>query len=115
MRKKRHTPEEIAAKLRHADEMVSQGKLHSEVAKSLGVSIMTYHRWRKARAAGSARPSSGGATQEARGTLVEGNLDDRIAALQVENSRLRRLVTDLLLEKVRLEETLGTKKSGTDG
>jgi hypothetical protein len=30
--------------------------------------------------------------------------DDRIAELQLENSRLRRLVTDLLLEKVKLEE-----------
>jgi hypothetical protein len=29
---------------------------------------------------------------------------DRIAELQLENSRLRRLVTDLLLEKVKLEE-----------
>ena len=115
MRKKRHTPEEIAAKLRHADEMVAEGELHSEVAKSLGVSIMTYHRWRKARAAGSARLSSGEATQGVKNTLVEENLADRIAALQLENSRLRRLVTDLLLEKVRLEETLGSKKSGTNG
>jgi hypothetical protein len=30
--------------------------------------------------------------------------DDRITELQIENSRLRRLVTDLLLEKVKLEE-----------
>ena len=30
---------------------------------------------------------------------------DRIAELQLENSRLRRLVTDLLLEKIKLEET----------
>jgi putative transposase len=107
MRKKRHTPEEIAAKLRHADEMVSQGKLHSEAAKALGVSVMTYHRWRKARASVPARASVSMA--------LEGGLDARIEALQLENSRLRRLVTDLLLEKVRLEESLGGKKSGTDG
>jgi hypothetical protein len=30
---------------------------------------------------------------------------DRIAELQLENSRLRRLVTDILLEKIKLEET----------
>jgi hypothetical protein len=35
---------------------------------------------------------------------------DRIAELQLENSRLRRLVTDLLLEKIKLEEAaLGVK------
>jgi hypothetical protein len=30
--------------------------------------------------------------------------DDRMAELQLENSRLRRLVTDLLLEKIKVEE-----------
>ena len=30
--------------------------------------------------------------------------DDRISELQLKNSRLRRLVTDLLLEKIKLEE-----------
>jgi transposase len=111
MKKKRHSPEEIAAKLRQADEMVTQGKLHSDVAKSLGVSIMTYHRWRKARAAAPQGYSSG----EARPHLAEGEFDARLATLEVENSRLRRLVTDLLLEKVRLEELLSAKKSGTTG
>jgi len=37
--------------------------------------------------------------------------DDRIAELQLENSRLRRLVTDLLLEKIRLEEVAKGQKS----
>ena len=36
--------------------------------------------------------------------------DDRIAELQLENSRLRRLVTDLLLEKIRLEEAAQSQK-----
>jgi hypothetical protein len=36
---------------------------------------------------------------------------DRIADLQLENSRLRRLVTDLLLGKVRLEELAQSQKS----
>jgi putative transposase len=114
MKKKRHTSGEIAAKLRQADEMVAQGRLHSEVAKALGVSIMTYHRWRKARAAASSRPSLHG-LENPRVTAPDDNLDARIEALQLENLRLRRLVTDLLLEKVRLEETLGSKKSGTSG
>jgi hypothetical protein len=37
--------------------------------------------------------------------------DDRIAELQLENSRLRRVVTDLLLEKIRLEEVAERQKS----
>jgi hypothetical protein len=37
----------------------------------------------------------------------------RIAELQLENSRLRRLVTDLLLEKVKLEEALQAGKPVT--
>jgi putative transposase len=110
MKKKRHTPEEIAAKLRQADDMVNHGKLHSDVAKTLGVSIMTYHRWRKARAAAPARaPVS---TAEPTGRPAGRDFEGRIAELQLENSRLRKLVTDLLLEKVRLEETLGGKKAG---
>jgi len=112
MKKKRHTPEEIATKLRQADEMVAQGKLHSEAAKALGVSIMTYHRWRKARASTRPRPP---ALEGAKVLAAGEDLSARLAELQLENSRLRRLVTDLLLEKVRLEESLGSKKSGTSG
>jgi putative transposase len=114
MKKKRHSPEEIAAKLRQADEMVAYGKLHSEVAKALGVSIMTYHRWRKARAAGPPAPRVVTGASEVRSRAGHDDFDSRIADLEVENTRLRRLVTDLLLEKMRLEETLGTRKSGTN-
>jgi len=114
MKKKRHSPEEIITKLRQAGEMLAQGKLHSEVAKALGVSIMTYHRWRKARASTSTRRPVG-MMEEARVLGSGEDLTARMAALQLENSRLRRLVTDLLLEKVRLEESLGGKKSGTGG
>jgi putative transposase len=114
MKKKRHTPEEIATRLRQADEMVAHGKLHSDVAKALGVSIMTYHRWRKARAAEPVRAVKAPA-EASRPPAAEDELDARHATLQVENSRLRRLVTDLLLEKVRLEEMLSVKKSGTGG
>ena len=40
---------------------------------------------------------------------------DRIAELQLENLRLRRLVTDLLLEKIRLQEVAERQKSPRDG
>ena len=36
---------------------------------------------------------------------------DRISELQLKNSRLRRLVTDLLLEKIELEEVAQREKS----
>jgi transposase-like protein len=87
-----------------ADEMFAQGTLHSDIARSLGISIMTYHRWRKAR-----RELSRQRPQ----ILAEANVPTRreqtsdVKELQLENSRLRRLVTDLLLEKLQLEERLG--------
>jgi putative transposase len=83
--KKRHSRVEIASKLTQAIDLATQGKLQSEIARTLGVSVMTLHRWRKA-------------PPGPRPALV------RIAELQLENSRLRRLVTDLLLEKIKLEQ-----------
>ena len=46
--KKKHSRAEIAAKLAQANDLATQGKLQSEIARTLGVSIMTLHRWRKA-------------------------------------------------------------------
>ena len=48
-KKKRHTAAEIAAKLRQADALSAEGRVQNEIAKALGVSVMTFHRWRKAR------------------------------------------------------------------
>jgi putative transposase len=97
-KKKRHSRVEIATKLAQANDLATQGKLQSEIARTLGVSVMTLHRWRKA-------PPGPQPAHEVRqffnGARGRG---DRIAELQLENSRLRQLVTDLLLEKLRLEE-----------
>jgi transposase-like protein len=95
-KKRKHATAEIAGMLAQADDLATQGKIQSEIARALGVSVMTLHRWRKA-APGQMRngPSGGDQTQKA-----------RIAELQLENSRLRQLVTDLLLEKIEFEETL---------
>src|SRR5262249_33893512 len=49
----KHSPAEIAAKLRQADELAVQGKRRSEILRSLGISPMTYHRWRKDRSSAS--------------------------------------------------------------
>ena len=85
---------EIATKLAQANDLATQGKLQSEIARSLGVSVMTLHRWRKETSQPDRTPS--GRT--------------RLAELQLENSRLRRLVTDLLLEKTKLEEAAQRQK-----
>jgi hypothetical protein len=107
MQKKRHTGAEITAKLAQAADLASQGELQSEIARTLGISVMTLHRWRKSSPASAAM-----ATNEAtrfEHELGQGNT--RIQELQLENSRLRRLVTDLLLEKMKLEEREADKSS----
>jgi putative transposase len=104
-RKKRHNATEIVSKLEQADILSSEGQTQNEIAKALGISVMTFHRWRKAR-----RPYPAPSGLRTLGQLVadnrasESDRASRIAELQLENSRLRRLVTDLLLEKMRLED-----------
>ena len=50
LKRKRHSRVEMATKLAQANELATQGKLQSEIARTLGVSVMTLHRWRKAAA-----------------------------------------------------------------
>ena len=91
MTKHRHTASEIATKLAMADDMVSQGRLHGDIAKSLGISLMTYHRWRKARgtlARAVSRPMN---DAERIDISPEREQISQIGELQLENSRLRRL------------------------
>jgi len=111
-KKKRHSRVEIASKLAQANDLATQGKLQSEIARTLGVSVMTLHRWRKA----PREPHSAFVATHDIGlsdrTPAGGN---RIAELQLENARLRRLVTDLLLEKIKLEEAAQSQKSSSDG
>ena len=112
MLRKRHSPEEIAAKLLQSDEMAKAGKLQAEISRALGISLMTYHRWRKLR--NQSAPISA-VSNHGKETNVEeedsGDLVSRISQLHFENSRLRRLVTDLLLETDKLEEALALPSS----
>jgi putative transposase len=101
MKKKRHSSAEIAAKLRQADAMRREGMPAGKVAQALGISVMTYHRWRKAR-----EPLGTAATARERALPRERHESGRIEQLELENSRLRRLVADILLEKLQLEESL---------
>ena len=47
MPQKRYRPEEIIAKLREAEVLPGQGKKVPEVVKAIGISEVSYNRWRK--------------------------------------------------------------------
>ena len=47
MSQKKHKPEEIVAKLRQVDVLVSQGQSVAEAVRSIGVTQFTDYRWRK--------------------------------------------------------------------
>ena len=104
---RRHDTQEIAAKLAQADELAAKGKTQREISKALGVSVMTYHRWKKAPK--SAMPTSHhfhGDLEGMQPSLQDANSEGTIERLELENAQLRRLVTDLLLEKLKYEDEL---------
>jgi transposase-like protein len=86
MPRKRHKPEEIVAKLRQVDVMMAQGHSVTDAVRSIGVSDVTYHRWRS--------EFGGLGTDQVR----------RMKELEVENQRLRKAVSDLTLDKLILQE-----------
>jgi transposase-like protein len=47
-KKTKHSKAQIARKLAEANDLAEQGKSQSEIARTLGVSVMTLYRWRKA-------------------------------------------------------------------
>lgn len=86
MPKKRHKPEEIVAKLRQVDVLTSQGATVSDAIRQIGVTEVTYYRWRN---------EYGG---------LKSDQVRRIKELEKENSRLRTAVSDLTLDKLILQE-----------
>jgi putative transposase len=104
MPKKRHSNSEIASKLTQAERLAKEGKLQSEIAHALGVSVMTLHRWRKS------APKISVTLGVPTVTAWQDEEARLIADLKLENSRLRRLVTDLLLEKMKLEEAQAARR-----
>ena len=95
-------------KLAQADALATEGKIQSEIARTLDVSVMTLHRWRKRLLRVHV------ATPVTNEPIGSGPIDAReISELQLENLRLRRLVTDMLLERMRLEESLPTRRDET--
>ena len=109
MERKRHSRKEISALLLHADDLAAEGSLQRDIARALGVSVMTLHRWRKARGGKRSATVAGRSGAE---RAPEPNMTAFIEELERENARLRILVTDLLLEKSRLEEALERPGTG---
>jgi len=86
MARKRHKAEEIVAKLRQVEVLMAQGKTAAEAIRSIGVTEVTYYRW---------RTEYGG---------LKGDQVKRLKELETENARLRRAVSDLTLDKMILSE-----------
>lgn len=91
MKRKRHGTDEIIRKLREAESMEASGQTLGQVCQRLEVSEQTLFRWRK---------------------QFRGMADDqikRLKTLEEENRRLRKAVSDLILDKQIIEEVLKGK------
>ncbi|OAF02708.1 hypothetical protein AYJ54_25885 [Bradyrhizobium centrolobii] len=110
---KRHASDEISAKLAQANELAAKGKTQREISKALGVSIMTYHRWKKMLKSSEPSPDMGRRAAEIvpRTVTTDASSEETIKRLEVENAQLRRLVTDMLLEKLKYEEELRARQA----
>jgi putative transposase len=86
MARKRYKPEEIVARLRQVDVLVSQGQSVVDAVRSIGVTDVTYYRWRS---------EFGG---------LKMDQVKRMKDLELENQRLRKAVSDLTLDKLILSE-----------
>ena len=83
---KKHKPEEIVAKLRQVDVLTSQGTPIADAIRTIGVTEVTYYRWRN---------EYGG---------LKCDQVKRLKDLETENARLRKAISDLTLDKQILQE-----------
>jgi transposase-like protein len=81
-----YQPEQIIAKLREAEILLSKGQAVSTMVRQLGITEQTYYRWRKA---------YGG---------MQVNQAIKLKELEKENSQLKKLVADLSLDNAILKE-----------
>lgn len=84
--KKKHSAEQIVAKLREAELELARGLTIAAVVRKLGVTEQTYYRWRK--------EYGGLRTDQAR----------RLKELEKENARLKKMVADQALDMAILKE-----------
>ena len=82
----RYKPEQVVTMLRQIEVAVANGKATPQACKEAGIMVQTYYRWRK----------------EFGGLKVE--QAKRMKELEKENSRLKRLVAELSLEKQVLKD-----------
>jgi putative transposase len=87
----RHTPEQVITKLRQAEVDLAAGAGVAHVCQKLGVSEVTFHRW---------RAQYGG---------LKADEAKRLKELEAENARLKRLVAELALDKQMLQEVAQKK------
>ncbi|HEU5400133.1 MAG TPA: IS3 family transposase [Terriglobales bacterium] len=85
-RRKKHTPEQVVNLLRQIEVAVANGKTTSVACKEAEITEQTYYRWRK--------EYGGLQVDQAR----------RLKELQSENAKLKRLVSELSLEKLVLKD-----------
>lgn len=83
---RKRKPEEIVAKLRQVDVLVSQGQSVVDAVRLIGVTDVTYYRWRS--------EFSGLKTDQVK----------RMKDLELENQQLRKAVSDLTLDKLTLSK-----------
>src|SRR3954470_8178593 len=86
MSRKRHKPEEIVSKLRQVDVLVAQGTPVADATRTIGVTEVTYDRWRQ---------ECGGLKSD----QIKG-----MKELETENQSLRKAIADLTLDKLILQE-----------
>ena len=86
MGRKRYKPEEIIGYLREAEVLSSKGSSIPEICRQIGIADQTYYRWRKEY-----------------GSLSV-NQAKRLKEVEKENVQLRKLVSDLSLDKAILKE-----------
>lgn len=91
MKGKKHTPEQIIRKLREAQRLKAEGKEMAQVCQELGVCEQTLYRWKN----------------EYEGMDVDQARE--LKTLREENTRLKKAVADLALDKQILKEALGGK------
>ena len=91
MARKRYTTEQIIGLLREAEVRLGQGQAIGTICRGFGVSEQSYYRWR--------REYGGLKLDQAK----------RLREVEQENSRLKRAVSELTLDKLILKEALGGK------
>jgi putative transposase len=87
----RRTPEQIVQLLHQADDEMAKGKAIEDICREREISPATYHRWKQ--------KYGGISVQEAK----------RIKTLEIENTKLKRLLAESILANDALQEFLSKK------